>query len=97
MDYYWGGYNKLNTGKTMKKGAKKKIKKKIIEGIVILIGVTGFIAALLTISGIDVNDWRPPEPPKFDFQYEGLLEPNAAIYEVTEQLAWTNKSLLGEF
>ena len=81
----------------MKKGAKKKIKKKIIEGIVILIGVTGFIAALLTISGIDVNDWRPPEPPKFDFQYEGLLEPNAAIYEVTEQLAWTNKSLLGEF
>jgi hypothetical protein len=44
-----------------------------------------------------VNDWLPPEPPKFDFQYEGLLEPNAPIYEVTEQLAWTNKSLLGEF
>jgi hypothetical protein len=80
---------------------KEETKKVLIKLGGVLVTVIVLIPAVIAILSFfsihELNDLLPPKPPKFDFQYEGLLEPNAPIYEVTEQLAWTNKSLLGEF
>ena len=81
----------------MKEENKKRLKEVILVGAALVAIITAPIIILPFFGIHELNDLQPQKLPKFDFQYEGLLEPNAPIYEVTEQLAWTNKSLLGEF
>ena len=81
----------------MKEENKKRLKEGILVGAALVAIMTAPIFILPFFGIHECSDLQQPKPPKFDFQYESLLEPNAPIYEVTEQLAWTNKSLLGEF
>lgn len=65
----------------------KKVLKKLGIVLVVVIPAIAALIPILSFCGIhELNDLLLPKPPKFDFQYEGLLEPNAPIYEVTEQL-----------
>lgn len=76
---------------------KEMTSKQIIAILIFLAIVTPTLTFMFgpNILGQIHSYWGAKQPPKFEFQYEDVLEPNVPVYEVTEHLADIG-SLLGK-
>lgn len=61
--------------------------------VAIIVGIFVVIGILVDVVPPAIRVWESNQPPKFDFQFEGVLDNDNPIYEVTEELAYMGSEL----
>jgi hypothetical protein len=61
--------------------------------VAIIVGIFVVIGVLVEVVPPAIRVWELNQPPKFDFHFEGVLDNDNPIYEVTEELADPNSTI----